>query len=168
MNPVWKCEACADGPCYIQSSRKATKTVFGEEGDSQPRHCPYYLETEVECEPVAMEANPWSIRWIDRMQEWLAVDGYDRAPEELRDGIMIDLACRIDRYEAMRIINLLRNYEADSANGCIDRDVYLKQFAKLGKWELINAIFPEAFKAGLIYGEMIRQRIAEKADGGHG
>lgn len=161
MNIVWKCQACQSGPCYVQTGRKPDGSIFGDD-DCRPSCCPESYEESPEFELVAPEANPWSLRWIDEMQESLNGEGWDNAPEEIREGIMIDLRGKIDRYEAMRIIGLLRDLENDFKSGFIDREEWQKKMAKIGKWELLNAVFPEAFKAGLIYGEMIRQRIAKQ------
>ena len=58
----------------------------------------------------------------------------------------------------------LREQEEDARSGFFDREEWQKKMARLGKWELLNAIFPEAFKAGIIYGELVRQRLAAKKE----
>ena len=162
MNPVWKCTVCEFGPCYVQCDRRnAPGSIFGDGDDGQPLHCPMSSEETPEFEIVAPEANPWSIRWIDQMQEWLMGDGYYDAPEKIRDGIAIDLHCKIEKYEAMRIIDLLRDYEDDMRSGFCDREEWTKKMAKVSKWDILNAVFPEAFKAGVIYGELVRQKKTE-------
>ena len=164
MNTVWKCKECQFGPCYVQTGRKPDGSIFGSDDDLRPLCCPESDEESPEFEPVAPEANPWSLRWIDEMQEWLNGEGWENAPEEIREGIMIDLRGRIDKYEAMRITGLLRDLEEDARSGVFDREEWQKKMAKIGKWELLNAIFPEAFKAGIIYGELVRQRLAAKKE----
>ncbi|MBQ9501875.1 MAG: hypothetical protein IJU70_06940 [Lentisphaeria bacterium] len=161
MNPVWKCTACEFGPCYVQCDRRDTGSIFGDDDCGRPAYCPQTSEETPEFEPCAPEANPWSLRWIDMMQEWLMGEGYDAAPEEIRDGLAIDLHGRIEKYDAMRIIALLRDREEDASGGFFDREEWLKKMAKVSKWDLLNAVFPEAFKAGIIYGEMVRQRKSE-------
>ena len=163
-NPVWKCKECEYGPCYIQCKETSRQSIFGDIDNGQPQYCPYFHETQPEFEVCAPEANPWKISWIDQMQEWIMGDGYENAPEEIRDGLAIDLKGRLDRFEIMHVIGLLRNYEEDCLAGGFERDELIKKLGKLSKWELLNAIFPEAFKAGLIYGEMIRQRNRNKSE----
>lgn len=159
MRPVWKCKLCAFGPCYIQSTGmdRTPATTFGDDDNAIPRRCPHFDGVFPEFEVCAPEANPWSIRWIDRMQEWIMGEGYDNAPEEIRDGLAIDLRGRLESFEAAHVIGLLRDYEEDRFAGCFEREELTKKINKLTKWELLNAIFPEAFKAGIIYAEKLRQ-----------
>ena len=157
-NPVWKCKACEYGPCYIQCKGMKRQSVFDEDDGGQPPRCPYFDEEQPEFVVCAPEANPWSIRWIDQMQEWIMGEGYENAPEEIRDGLAVDLKGRSDRFEIMHVIGLLRDYEEERLSGCFEREDLLKKISKIPKWDLLNAVFPEAFKAGIIYAEMIRQR----------
>ena len=89
-------------------------------------------------------------------------EGYDNAPEEIRDGLAIDLRGRLESFEAAHVIGLLREYEEDRFSGCFEREELSKKINKLTKWELLNAIFPEAFKAGIIYAEKLRQERENK------
>ena len=85
--------------------------------------------------------------------------GYDHAPIEIRDALAVDLRGRIDGWRAMEITGLLREYEEESGFGWIaEREEWERKMKKVSRIELLNAIFPEGFKAGIIYAEMIRQR----------
>jgi len=164
MNPVWKCKNCDRGPCYVQSpNREENRDAFGQCEPVPPLLCPYCSEESPEFELCAPEVR-YRIKWCDEMYEWLSGPGYDNAPEEIRDGLAIELESRIDRHLAMRITGLLRNYEESATADFLECEEWKKELKKISKDELFNVAFPEGFKAGIIYGEMIRQRKAGKND----
>lgn len=156
-NPVWKCAKCELGPCYIQCKRTYPRDIFGQDDGLQPTQCPYSSEEYPEFEFCAPEVR-YSVRWMEELGEWLNGPGYDDAPEEIRDGLAVELHGKIDAWEAVKIIGILRNYEEDPPVGIMEQEEFEKSLKKISKGELLNAIFPEAFKAGLIYGELVRQR----------
>lgn len=163
MKNVYKCNGCEYGPCYCCTSYKPDQAnFFGEEEPADlPHYCPYFSDSESpEWEITAPEMNPTNIQYIDKMQEWINGEGYDNAPEELRDGIV---ACdlfppRFPFQNLMYVFNFLRNYEENTYSADFEMEDMQKQLNKIKKSELIAAIFPEAFKAGIIYGEILRQK----------
>lgn len=156
--PVWKCKNCEYGPCYIQcKNERDDGSVFGDGGPMPPLICPWFSEGEPDFQFNAPEVQ-YNLRWGEELYEWLCGEGYDNAPEEIRDGLAVELDSRIDGYRAMQIIGLLRRYEEDRDSGWVDREEFSKELKKISREELLNAVFPEAFKMGVIYSEMIRQR----------
>jgi len=161
--PVWKCKNCEYGPCYVQCTNAQDDTgAFGEDGPLPPLICPWFSEGEPDFRFNAPEVK-YNFKWGEELYDWLeGGEGYDNAPEEIRDGLAVELASRIDGATAMRIIGLLRDYEEDYMATYPERAEWEKEFRKISKGELLNAVFPEAFKMGIMYGEMIRQRKAKK------
>ncbi len=167
MNPVWKCAECECGPCYIQAAKSNPGTVFGEDDGRVPMRCPYSDENRPDFEFCAPDVH-FTMRYCEEMYEWLSGPGYDNAPPEIRDALAVDLRGRIDGWRAMEITGLLREYEEETGFGWIaEREEWERKMKKVSRIELLNAIFPEGFKAGIIYAEMIRQR-RERADGSPG
>ena len=161
MTPVWKCAGCDQGPCYFQCAKANPRTLFGEDDGSPPFYCPYSGEHVPEFEFCAPDVH-FNMRYCEEMAEWLMGPGYDNAPPEIRDALAVDLCGRIDGWRAMQITQVLRNYEETGIVGIAEQEDWDKAMKKISKGELLNAIMPEAFKAGLIYGEMIRQRREKK------
>lgn len=166
---VYKCKNCDDGPCYFHTGKKdARGGMFGEFGNcDQPYTCPRFGNQETPDWEV-LQSPCGTIGDCEMIVDWMGMEVYDNAPEELRDAICgcgfepRGLATR----EALRIIGVIREYEANRHDwiGETEREEWLKQFNKINKWELLNAIFPEAFKAGIVYGEKLRQEREAQND----
>lgn len=158
MQTVYKCKNCEYGPCYC-STVHHEEMPFGEDCDA-PFTCPYFGHGETpEWEMCAPEITPNSPKWLDGMQEWMQGEGYDKAPEKLRDAIMACSMAPAPFYasDLMRVFNFLREVEESTYSSFMDREEMEKQLKKITKRELIAAIFPEAFKAGVAYAEYVRQ-----------
>lgn len=164
-NPVYKCEKCTYGPCYIQTRANGGGSIFGDGDTGEPHYCPHFAdepEAEPEFELCATEANPYKLRWIDGMQEWLDGEGWDSAPQEIKDVVYSDIQPKgFQAYELLRITGLLRELEADQTYGALDREELEKKLKKYSRWELLNAVLWEGFRAGVIYGEYVRQKAGK-------
>lgn len=164
MNFTYKCKMCEYGPCYCHTGRKLSGSLYGDsegEGEDQPLRCPYFSDSvNPDFEPVISEVK-LDTKFCEEMKEWLGGEGYDNAPERLRDAILgFGFGSYFSMHETMKIIGLLREWEDGNGDYCssFERDEWLKKFKKIGKFDLINAIFPEAFKAGVIFAEIERQK----------
>lgn len=159
MYTVYKCKSCECGPCYCATANVDQPNEFGD-CHPQPDICPYFGKNESpEFEMCAPEIRPNSPKWLDAMQEWINGDGYEKAPEKLRDAVMACSMVPVGLYsiDMIRVYNLLREAEEGIFCGFMELEDFDKALKKLTKKELIAAIFPEAFKAGIAYAEYVRQ-----------
>ena len=165
MNTVWKCKSCEYGPCYYYTEKKEPENSIYQNEDTPPGYCPQFGECGTADFNVVLPEITLNTKTTESMQEWLSGEGYDNTPEQIRDGILgFGFSPILFRYEdALAVLQLLREYEDNNHYlSSWQRDDWLKRFKKISKYDLINAIFPEAFKAGIIFGEMIRQKGEHK------
>lgn len=157
---AFKCKKCDYGPCYCRTTSKKSSGIYGEEDDGHPLCCPYFGDQEYpEFQPVLPEVC-LNTKFCDRMMEWLESEGYDDVPEDLRDaiyGCSLEPRGIIDPGKAFRALQIVRQYDERYLWGD-ELEKWQKEFAKIKKIDLLNAIFPIAFRAGIIFGEIERQK----------
>ena len=155
MDYVFKCQECETGPCYV-SGRNAVSDGSVYDNSSSPYppcRCPFCSDENANFELV--DPNVSSVRFGEYLQDWLAGEGYDSAPEELRDAILGDgfeqHISRNGSYDLLRIIGMLRGVSCYS----FERDDFVDELKKQKKEDLIRdllaTLYPEGFKSGICY-----------------
>lgn len=160
---VFKCNACEYGPCYCQTVPRTDADIYGEGDDGCPHFCPYFGDQEQpEFELVLPEVR-LNTRFCEEMMEWLGGEGYDNAPETLRDAILgFGMNPKgIDEGKALQALRIIQQYDEEHLYG-YELEEWKREFDKIKKIDLLNAIFPAAFKAGIIFGEIERQKREAK------
>ena len=166
MQSIYKCKECNYGPCYCQTAWRPEENMYGDDENlDRPLHCPYFGDQEQSDFNLVNPEIRMNTKFSAAMEEWLCSVGYDDAPEDLRDAI---LGCGmdprgIDAGKALKALRMIEEYDEGYLWGT-EMEEWKRSFDKIKKIDLLNAIFPIAFKAGIIYGEMLRQKreMAEK------
>lgn len=154
------CRNCDYGPCYSSVSENLDPDIFGQVPDPVfPDNC-LYDNGEVPNWKFVKQPRI-SNKFCDDCYEWFCGEGYDKCPEWLQSLVNGEGTIRLLSFagKIASVTGLLENYESHYW----DREELLKELKKYTKEDMLEAIFPMAFIAGLIFGEMERQR---RADGG--
>ena len=156
LRDYFVCKNCEFGPCYCSSPMDKSFDICGQISDPTfPTNCLY-------------EENPnWKFikkpsvtnKFCNDCYEWFCGDGYDRCPEWLQNLVNGDggMAINVFTGKIVEVLNFIDGYESNYW----EREGLLKDLKKITKEDLISAIFPQAFTAGLIFSEMERLRRSE-------
>ena len=150
MRVVFKCESCKTGPCYCEAMKPERYEDQYDSSIQQPVHCPYDNDNCANWEPLKVKIDGAFCEWL---VDWLAGEGYDQLPEEIRDTILsggLDFRGVFWGQCAMNSMNLMRKLE-DWQSTWEDREDAKKNLAKKTKQELMEELLPVGFQAGLVY-----------------
>lgn len=169
---IYKCNAtdCPFAPCYIQcDNAKSSGSIYDGDTAIEPESCPHGdYGSEFDCQWKHVEVPKLNTRYAEELNEWLCGEGWDNVPEDFRD---MCVGCGIEprginTERAVQALRLIKEYDNGFYDYEFDRDDWQKRLEKTKKIDLLNGIFPEAFRAGMIYGEMLRQKRASGTEVG--
>lgn len=160
---VFKCKECEIGPCFHQSENASSSGAYSDD-ELFPLVCPHGCEENTDWQPLPCVCR--NTRFGKEMQEWISGEGWDIMPEDIRDAICSGgLNARgVNAEKAVRALRMLEDYDEGHLWGN-DLEEWKKEFSKISKIDILNAIFPTAFQAGIIYAEMLRHKITTQIKG---
>ena len=163
MTDIYKCKSCSFGPCFCGSKYKPEPDMFGQTEGNEPYLCPYGME-DAEWKFLAPEVRLTEPSWLDSLQEWMSVEGYDAAPEIIQDVVLgfSLIPSGISMSEIENAYGILRQI-SDHYTSFFDREELEKRLKRIPRNVMICAVFIEAFKGGVAFAEQVRQKGAPDA-----
>jgi hypothetical protein len=141
---------CPYSPCYLRCDK-----CGGEQSIDKPNYCPFGWEEDAKWKLLPYTSVTMST--CDQLDTWL--DSIrDKLPEHTMD--IIDGLFPFDSFlgqnstKLAQASGLMRDYETSY----FERDELIAEIKKMDKLQILATAFHAAFRAGLIYAEMIREQ----------
>lgn len=151
---IFKCnnKNCDCMPCFVRCDKNVNSGKFGDESINPPTECPYCNDTPNWRIATQTGTDPGTAEELD---EWFN-DNYDRVRQDIRD--IIEDICLFEKSggeDYMRLVRcqgLMRN----AAQDMWERNNILEKLERqYTKRELVTTALISAFRAGMIYAEML-------------